>query len=659
MIKLSREVSRRVFPVFLVGLIGFAAGWFLFALFGHQQITVNNNGARDGAGSYESHSLDGGTTVGIQSTTKVDNIDIAGTTAAHGLVTLFSGITGLPVNACGAGTATTSISTTGTASCSTFFNTAGDHLSSSGSTVRLADIATASFLGRTTAGPGNVETLTATQATALLNAVSITAKGLAPTLPNDATKYLDGTGSYSVPAGTGVSSISAGQSIMVTGTTTPTVALNFPTTTCSAGQAVTSSSSAGTPSCSTFFNTAGDHLSNTGSTVRLADIATASFLGRTSAGPGVVETLTATQATALLDNFTSTLKGLVPLSGGGTTNFLRADGTWTAPPGTQGSFDFGDGSDSTCAFDGVATPVCGATLSGSTYTLTRTVVAQNESVSGGVIILTQGWADYVNGTLSGSGLIHRPGGAGSGTSGGGGATGNNFFGPGGAGGSGGVAGQGSAGGVPAQGLGARDCGSGSTALVTGGNPGNLGLRCGGGSGGGGGGTPTGSSSNASGSMSLQIAATSIHVLSNAISGRSQPADGNSSRMFCGGTGGSGGGLGGGSSGTPGAGGGGGGGGGYVAVIARHSTFTGTISANGGNGAVGANGSGGTAGGGGGGAGGGGGMAIFITGDSGYSLATVTANGGTGGNGGTSVSGPNGGKGGDGGTGVVISTTVGN
>jgi len=33
--------------------------------------------------------------------------------------------------------------------------------------------------------------------------VSITAHGLAPKAPNDATKYLDGTGAYSVPAGGG------------------------------------------------------------------------------------------------------------------------------------------------------------------------------------------------------------------------------------------------------------------------------------------------------------------------------------------------------------------------------------------------------------------------------------------------------------------------
>lgn len=49
--------------------------------------------------------------------------------------------------------------------------------------------------------------------------------------------------------------------------------------------------------------------------------------------------LTPTQVTADLNLFTSSLKGLVPLSGGGTANFLRADGTWAAPPGGGGTPD--------------------------------------------------------------------------------------------------------------------------------------------------------------------------------------------------------------------------------------------------------------------------------------------------------------------------------
>lgn len=66
---------------------------------------------------------------------------------------------------------------------------------------------------------------------------------------------------------------------------------------------------------------------------KMATVATARFLGRVTAGTGNVEALTGTQATTLLDTFTSLLKGLVPPSGGGTTNFLRADVTWAPTTG--------------------------------------------------------------------------------------------------------------------------------------------------------------------------------------------------------------------------------------------------------------------------------------------------------------------------------------
>jgi len=66
---------------------------------------------------------------------------------------------------------------------------------------------------------------------------------------------------------------------------------------------------------------------------KLANVATATIKGRTTAGTGAVEDLTGTQVTALLDTFTTAAKGLVPAAtGGGTINFLRADGTWAAPP---------------------------------------------------------------------------------------------------------------------------------------------------------------------------------------------------------------------------------------------------------------------------------------------------------------------------------------
>jgi hypothetical protein len=68
---------------------------------------------------------------------------------------------------------------------------------------------------------------------------------------------------------------------------------------------------------------------------KLSQVATGTFKGRTTAATGNVEDLTGTQATALLDIFTSAAKGLAPLSGGGTANFLRADATWAVPVDNQ------------------------------------------------------------------------------------------------------------------------------------------------------------------------------------------------------------------------------------------------------------------------------------------------------------------------------------
>lgn len=78
---------------------------------------------------------------------------------------------------------------------------------------------------------------------------------------------------------------------------------------------------------------AADAVTNT----KLANMATATFKGRVTAGTGDPEDLTGTQATNLLNNFTDVLKGLAPASGGGTANFLRADGNWATPSGGPGS----------------------------------------------------------------------------------------------------------------------------------------------------------------------------------------------------------------------------------------------------------------------------------------------------------------------------------
>lgn len=75
-----------------------------------------------------------------------------------------------------------------------------------------------------------------------------------------------------------------------------------------------------------------------------ANVATATILGRVAAAAGVPEALTGAQATTILNAFTSTLKGMAPASGGGTVNFLRADGTW-ATPASGGGLSDGDKGD--------------------------------------------------------------------------------------------------------------------------------------------------------------------------------------------------------------------------------------------------------------------------------------------------------------------------
>lgn len=63
---------------------------------------------------------------------------------------------------------------------------------------------------------------------------------------------------------------------------------------------------------------------------------TASFVGTTNlsydSATRVISSDTGTDATLPL--FSSTIAGLTPLSGGGSINYLRADGTWASPPGT-------------------------------------------------------------------------------------------------------------------------------------------------------------------------------------------------------------------------------------------------------------------------------------------------------------------------------------
>jgi hypothetical protein len=65
---------------------------------------------------------------------------------------------------------------------------------------------------------------------------------------------------------------------------------------------------------------------------KLADMAQATVKGRpAAAGTGTSVDLTAAELRTIIGNVASGTAGLAPASGGGTTNFLRADGTWASP----------------------------------------------------------------------------------------------------------------------------------------------------------------------------------------------------------------------------------------------------------------------------------------------------------------------------------------
>ena len=88
----------------------------------------------------------------------------------------------------------------------------------------------------------------------------------------------------------------------------------------------------------------------------------------------------------LLPVFTSTLNGLVPLSGGGTTNFLRADGTWAAAGGGP-TYSRVSGSNFTTASGSATVDVTGltfATAINSVYEF-EAVLFVNAGTTAGII----------------------------------------------------------------------------------------------------------------------------------------------------------------------------------------------------------------------------------------------------------------------------------
>jgi hypothetical protein len=248
------------------------------------------------------------------------------------------------------------------------------------SNAKLVNMATQTIKGRTTAGTGDPEDLTATQATAILNAMvgdsgSGGTKGLAPAPASGdaaASKFLKADGTWAVPSGSGLTALTGDVAASGSGSQAATIASDAVTfakmqniatdrlvgrDTASSGDpeeisvsgglefsgsgAIQRSALTGDVTASAGSNSttiANDAVTN----AKAADMAAATIKGRASgAGTGDPTDLTGTQATAILDAFVGDsgsggTKGLVPAPiTGDSGKYLKGNGTWASVTATS------------------------------------------------------------------------------------------------------------------------------------------------------------------------------------------------------------------------------------------------------------------------------------------------------------------------------------
>ena len=289
----------------------------------------------------------------VSSTTLVPNLNVA-TAALATTVTTNANLTGMVTSVGNATTVVTNANLTGdvtsVGNASTIAANAVNSAKIADGTVTLADqanIATGSLIYRKTAGAGVQEVNTlATLKTDL---------GLTGTNSGDQTITLTGD-----ITGTG------------TGSFTTAIAANAVVT--------------------------GDILDGTILNADLATMPASTYIGNNTGAVGVPAYITATEVTANLNLFTSVLKGLVPLSGGGTTNFLRADGTWAAAGGAPA------GTNTQTIYYSGTTPTASSALTnnGTTIGVGTAPTGSMLTVAGAVDVQGGSYSSTGNGSVSGS-----------------------------------------------------------------------------------------------------------------------------------------------------------------------------------------------------------------------------------------------------------------
>jgi hypothetical protein len=227
------------------------------------------------------------------------------------------------------------------------------------SLAKMANLAAHTIIGNNTGTSATPLALSGTQVTAMLDTFNGSTKGLVPVPSGPGTNvFLAADGNW-LKIATSAIADQSGKTLLAntTGSAGAVSAVAISSITTELTAVVGDSGSGGTkglvPAPASGDASAGKFLkadglwavptttigTNVVTNSMLAQVATAIFKGRTTAGTGNVEDLTVTQATAMLNLFSTaaTTKGLVPGSNGvANTNFLRADGTWAVPAGGGG-----------------------------------------------------------------------------------------------------------------------------------------------------------------------------------------------------------------------------------------------------------------------------------------------------------------------------------